>query len=259
MPGTVVLRQHLVGVRRRELALQRVAGGDRRRPVEHLLPVRPRRSTRRSRPAARCTRSGRGRRATVQRCLSSSGAVKNSRSMAYAVSSRSSDRSWRVYTNPVSRLRRTPSTTARRCVPSPRSKASRSTSRISLTGAPSPMRGVRLSGGAPVSEDRADGSLARRLARSRLLTPVHGHPRYCHRDASRSARGRRRRGRRWCGENGREPKNPLWADSGDGCADSITVWRGGVDERLLAPGVAAPQDEHDAVVLGGSPHRSPRR
>ena len=26
-------------------------------------------------------------------------------------------------------------------------------------------------------------------------------------------------------ENGREPKNPLEADNGDGCADSITVWR----------------------------------
>ena len=25
--------------------------------------------------------------------------------------------------------------------------------------------------------------------------------------------------------NGRLPKKPLWADSGDGCADSMTWWR----------------------------------
>ena len=39
MPGHGGLRQHLVGIRLRELALQRMAGLDRRRPVEHLLPV----------------------------------------------------------------------------------------------------------------------------------------------------------------------------------------------------------------------------
>src|SRR5688572_1986537 len=43
----------------------------------------------------------------------------------------SSGRSWLVYTNPVSRLRRTPSTTAERATTSPRSNFRRSTSRIS--------------------------------------------------------------------------------------------------------------------------------
>ena len=38
-PGHRVLGDHLVRVGGRELTLQRVAGGDRRRPVEHLLPV----------------------------------------------------------------------------------------------------------------------------------------------------------------------------------------------------------------------------
>ena len=51
-------------------------------------------------------------------------------------------------------------------------------------------------------------------------------------------------------ENGLEPKKPLWADSGDGWADSMIVWRDVSIERLLAAGVAAPQDEHDRVVLG---------
>ena len=40
IPGTVSSGMHLVGIGGRELALQRVAARDRRRPVEHLLPVR---------------------------------------------------------------------------------------------------------------------------------------------------------------------------------------------------------------------------
>src|SRR5262245_27692093 len=46
----------------------------------------------------------------------------------------SSGTSWLVYTNPVSRLRRTPSTTACRAAASPLSNRSRSTSRISAMG-----------------------------------------------------------------------------------------------------------------------------
>ena len=53
--------------------------------------------------------------------------------------------------------------------------------------------------------------------------------------------------------NGREPKKPLWADSGDGWADSTIVCRVGVDQRLLLAGVAAPEDEHDRLVLGRHP------
>ena len=67
----------------------------------------------------------------------------------------SSDRSWLVSTNPVSRLRRTPSTTARRCVASPFSKASMSTSRISLT---SPTLGLAV-------RSRRSGAYGRRESR----------------------------------------------------------------------------------------------
>ncbi len=50
--------------------------------------------------------------------------------------------------------------------------------------------------------------------------------------------------------NGRLPKNPLWADSGDGCADSMIVCRVRVDQRPSCGGpMAAPQDEHDVVGL----------
>ena len=50
-------------------------------------------------------------------------------------------------------------------------------------------------------------------------------------------------------ENGRLPKKPLRADSGDGCADSMMTWRLGVDERLLLAGRRAPEDEHDGLGL----------
>ena len=55
-------------------------------------------------------------------------------------------------------------------------------------------------------------------------------------------------------ENGRLPKNPLCADSGDGCADSMISWRDRVDQRLLPARRRAPQDEHDPLGLGA--HRA---
>ena len=50
--------------------------------------------------------------------------------------------------------------------------------------------------------------------------------------------------------NGLLPKKPLWALSGDGWADSITVCRDRSIKRLLLAGMRPPQDEHDAVWLG---------
>ena len=49
---------------------------------------------------------------------------------------------------------------------------------------------------------------------------------------------------------GFEPKNPLWADSGLGWADSMITWRLVSIKRLLPPGRRAPEDEHDALRLG---------
>ena len=40
--------------------------------------------------------------------------------------------------------------------------------------------------------------------------------------------------------NGLLPKKPLWALSGDGWADSITVWRRGVDQAPSSCGPARP-------------------
>ena len=67
--------------------------------------------------------------------------------------------------------------------------------------------------------------------------------------SSRSASGRGRSSASLARLNGRLPKNPLWADSGDGCADSMIVCRDVVDQRLLAARRRAPQDEHDVLGL----------
>ena len=50
-------------------------------------------------------------------------------------------------------------------------------------------------------------------------------------------------------ENGRLPKNPLRADSGDGWADSMITWRDVSIRRLLLAGRRPPQDEHDPLRL----------
>ncbi len=49
--------------------------------------------------------------------------------------------------------------------------------------------------------------------------------------------------------NGRLPKNPLCADSGDGCADSMIVCRVLSINGRLRRADAAPEDEHDVVGL----------
>ena len=46
-------------------------------------------------------------------------------------------------------------------------------------------------------------------------------------------------------ENGRLSKNPLWADSGDGCADSMIVWRNSSDVEAM----------RDFFLRADAPHR----
>ena len=50
--------------------------------------------------------------------------------------------------------------------------------------------------------------------------------------------------------NGRLPKKPLCADSGDGWADSMIVWRVVSISGFFLRADAAPQDEHDPLGLG---------
>ena len=50
-------------------------------------------------------------------------------------------------------------------------------------------------------------------------------------------------------ENGRLPKKPLAADSGDGCADSMTTWRVVSISASLPASRRAPEDEDDALLL----------
>ena len=58
---------------------------------------------------------------------------------------------------------------------------------------------------------------------------------------------------------GRLPKKPLWALSGEGCADSITMCRGLSISAFFLRGVRTPQHEHHRVRLAVDSHAAPRR